>query len=540
MSGYNFNVTKILDTEVLIVGAGNAGLMAATAAAEKGAKVTVIEKEDSINLMRVGLAGVGTNAQKRAGITINKYDLVEYLAAFAQHNVDEDLIYHWANHSAEAVNWVEDNILKPHGAHLRSEPDAMLTSSAYEAFPTENDPTVDDKTFTFYGEWIQEKVKEMGVTLKFKTPLVQLIKGSDGVQGVIVHDLTSNEYWQIKVSKGVILATGGYSANTELLKKWNPVALKKNVYNDSPRNDGAGIVSALDVGAIKDEEPAHCIFDRGLVPVGTKTEDMYVQTATYKDWLWLGSHPLLKVNLRGQRFSNESVPYQFIVNAASKQPGYLYAMIWDDNYGEYAKQFHMLGCARVGFPGYMASSEKLMEDTEQYVKKGLVVKADSIEELAKKLHLPVENLKITVKRNNHLVVDNFDKDFGKEPYRLTPVDKKPFYGCILGGRILCTNDGLRVNKKMQVLNSNYEPIRHLYAAGNDSGGFFFGSYPDRVPGLAASHAQTFGRLAGQAATEELDTAKSVKTSPAEKENEKTKVTQSLKPGTDATTGPSES
>lgn len=501
MDSKQFNVAKTLETEVLVVGAGNGGLMAAAAAAEKGAKVTVIEKEDTINLMRVGLAGVGTNAQKRAGTAINKYDLVEYLAAFAQHNVDEGLIYHWANHSAEAVNWVEDNILKPHGAHLRSEPDAMVTSPAYKGFPTENDPTIDDKTFAFYGQWFQEKVEEMGVDLKFKTPLVQLTEADGTVTGAIAQDLASGDYVEIKATKGVILATGGYSANKELLKKWNPTALKKNVFNDSPRNDGAGIVSAMNVGAIKDEEPAHCIFDRGLVPVGTKTEDMYVQTATYEDWLWLGSHPLLKVNLRGERFSNESVPYQFIVNAASKQPGYLYAMIWDDDYGEYAKQFHMLGCARVGFPGYMASAEKLMEDTEQYVKKGLVVKADTIEELAEKLQLPVENLKKTVARNNQLVVDNIDKDFGKEAYRLTPVEKKPFYGCILGGRVLCTNDGLRVNKQMQVLNADYDPIAHLYAAGNDSGGFFFGSYPDRVPGLAASHAQTFGRLAGQAAAD---------------------------------------
>lgn len=497
----DIDVKRTLNTEVLVIGAGNAGMMAAAAAAEKQAQVTVIEKEDSINLLRLGLGGVGTNAQKRAGLTINKYDLVEYLASFAQHNVDEGLIYHWANHSAEAVNWVEDNILKPHGAHLRSEPDAMVTSSAYTGFPTENDPTIDDKTFASYGQWFQEKVESMGVNLRFKTALIKLLTINGQVSGAIVKDLSNGEYIQINASKGVILCTGGYSANKQLLKEWNPLALKKNVYNDSPRSNGAGITSALNIGAIKDEEPAECIFDRGLVPIGTKTDDMYVQTATYKDWLWLGSHPLLKLNMRGQRFANESVPYQFIVNAASKQPGYLYAMIWDDNFDEYAKQFHMVGCARVGFPGYMASAEKLREDTQQYVDKGLVVKADTIEELTQHLQLPVANVEASVKRNNELVNDNIDKDFGKEAYRLTSVNKKPYYGCILGGRILCTFDGLRINKQMEVMDNQYHAIPHLYAAGNDSGGFFFGSYPDRVPGLAASHAQTFGRLAGQQAAQ---------------------------------------
>lgn len=166
-------------------------------------------------------------------------------------------------------------------------------------------------------------------------------------------DLVKDEYYQIKAKKGVILTTGGYSANVDLFKEWNPLSLKKNVYNDSPRSNGAGITSALNVGAIRDEEPTETIFDRGLVPVGKKTEDMYYQTATYDHWLWIGSYPFLKVNLRGERFANESVPYQFIVNAAAKETGYLYAMIWDDDYVETLEKVHMLGCARYGFPGYM-------------------------------------------------------------------------------------------------------------------------------------------------------------------------------------------
>ncbi|MHC3377962.1 FAD-dependent oxidoreductase [Ligilactobacillus equi] len=293
------DVKKTIETDVLVVGAGNAGMMAAASAAENGAKVTIIEKEASINLMRVGLAAVGTNAQKAAGITINKYDLVEHLAAFAQHNVDESLLYEWADNSAEAINWVEDNVLKPHGAHLRPESDAMVTGSAYKGFPTENDPTFDDKSFASYGQWFEEKVRDMGVNLIFKTALVELIKDGDIVTGVIAKDLDADEFVEYKVAKGVILCTGGYLANEELLAKWNPLSLKKNVYNDSPRSNGAGITTALNIGAIKDEQPAETIFDRGLVPVGTKTEDMFVHTATYDDWLWLGSHPLLKVNLRG-------------------------------------------------------------------------------------------------------------------------------------------------------------------------------------------------------------------------------------------------
>ncbi|MGZ1328448.1 FAD-binding protein [Lactobacillus delbrueckii subsp. bulgaricus] len=82
-------------------------------------------------------------------------------------------------------------------------------------------------------------------------------------------------------------------------------------------------------------------------------------------------------------------------------------------------------------------------------------------------------------------------DYIKEAYRITPIKKKPYYGCILGGRILCTFDGLRINTKMEVLDENHDPIPGLYAAGNDAGGFFWGSYNDRVPGLAASYAHVW-------------------------------------------------
>ena len=218
-------------------------------------------------------------------------------------------------------------------------------------------------------------------------------------------DLVKDEYYQIKAKKGVVLTTGSYSVNVDLLKEWNPLSLKKNVYNDSPRSNGAGITSALNVGAIRDEEPAETIFDRGLVPVGKKTEDMYYQTATYNHWLWIGSYPFLKVNLCGERFANESVPYQFIVNAAAKELGYLYAMIWDDNYAEALEKVHMLGCARYGFPGYMKDKEAFVADTEQHVKDGLVVKADTLEELAEKLNLPADKLKEAVANNNQAVIE---------------------------------------------------------------------------------------------------------------------------------------
>lgn len=497
----NIKIENKVDTDVLVVGAGNAGMMAASAAKEKGSNVILIEKEEKIALMRWEIAAIDANSQKRVGTKIDKHELVEYLAAFAHHNVDENLLNEWADNSAETVNWWEDKLLKPHGAHLRSEPDAMVTSRIYKGFPTESEPTIDDKSYQPYGDWFLQYVKDHGIDLRFKTSLVKLIKKSDTVTGAVVRDLNKNEDYEIDAKKGVILCTGGYSANKKLLQKWNPKALKENVYNDSPRNNGAGITAALNIGAMRDSQPASIIFDRGLVKPGVKTDDMYYQTETYDNWLWIGSYPFLKLNLRGQRFSNESIPYQFIVNAASKEPGYLYAMIWDANYLERLEKFHMLGCAKFGFPGYMKDKNAFKNNVEENMKNGYIVKADTIEELANKLHLPSDNVQKEVNQVNHDYVLHYDSKFGKEYYRTSPIDKPPYYGCILGGRLLATFDGLRVNQRMEVLDKKFNPIKHLFTAGNDSGGFFWDAYPDRVPGLAASHAVTFGRLAGKFAAE---------------------------------------
>ena len=99
-----------------------------------------------------------------------------------------------------------------------------------------------------------------------------------------------------------------------------------------------------------------------------------------------------------------------------------------------------------------------------------------------------------------------DEDFGKESYRLLPIDRPPYRAVTLGGQLLCTLDGLRINEKMQALDQAGEVIEGLYAGGNDSGGFFCNSYPELVVGIAMGRTFTFARLAGEnmAAAESVD------------------------------------
>ena len=489
--------------DVIIAGASNSGGMAACAAAEKGAKVLLIDKMgDSKYLYRSAIAAVDSNAQKKAGIKIDKAKLINFLTLFAQSNVDQRLLWKWVNNSAETVNWLEDNVLKPNGGHIMAQPDAGYETLINTAFPVENViANADDTDWAHYGSWVINKAHELGVTLQYNTKLEDLITDDEGkVIGIVASDRQSGQKTEYYANKGVIICTGGYGGNKRLMAKWNPFGLKKNVYSDGPRDDGSGILAGLKVGADRDEEPAETIFDRGGVKVGTNAEDHYVVDYRGFGYFWLGSYPFLKVNLQGERFGNESEPYQFDINSAAKQPGYLEAVIWNEEIMNHLDQFHTLGCSRLNWPG-IYDTEGAKAEVQRRLDDGTAQKADSIEKLAVKLQLPEKNLVRSVERYNQLCQSKQDSDFGKEPYRMFPIEKGPYYGIILGGRLLATLDGLRINTNMQVIDKKGNAIPHLYAAGNASGGFFWGSYPDRVPGLACSRAQTFGRLAGKNAAD---------------------------------------
>lgn len=127
---------------------------------------------------------------------------------------------------------------------------------------------------------------------------------------------------------------------------------------------------------------------------------------------------------------------------------------------------------------------------------GFIQKADTLEEPAEKLKLPTDTFVATVERYNELCAKGEDEDFGKESYRMLPLENPPYYGCRQGSSILCTLDGLRINTKMQVLDTEGNPIEGLYAAGNCSGGFFAHNYPEYIVGVAIGRTLTEGYLLG--------------------------------------------
>ncbi|MCC8103212.1 MAG: FAD-dependent oxidoreductase [Clostridiales bacterium] len=500
-------ILETVNTEVLVVGAGNAGLMTAARAAGNGANVLVIEKSISSMNERHWLGAVGTEEADAANIDIDKNKLAAELCRYASHRCDESLIRLWINHSGEAIDWYY-SIVKQYNPDVSLHMEWDVGQGGHDTYyvPPVMHNFQDNTEENYYSEAtasyglssLTSYALDNGAEIRYETPLVKLEQNSDGrVTGAIAQN-PDGSYIRINASKGVALCCGGYAYNKEMLAALNPDAYLSTVEADaSSLNTGDGIKAAMWIGADKDPDPTAMLFDRGVIAPGETSDGNWDKSGYFH----LGSQPWLKVNLNGKRFCNESVPYDFILHAAYMEPGHLYNTIYDSNWMEQVKQFQQIGCARIEPSESGGKLQIFSYEAEQGLlggleEAGLIQSADTLEELAEKLNIPVDTFVATVERYNELCEKGEDEDFGKEAYRLLPVNTPPYYGCRQGASLLCTLDGLRINTEMQVLDSDGSPIEGLYAAGDCSGGFFAHNYPEYIVGVAVGRTLTEGYLLG--------------------------------------------
>lgn len=502
-------ITETVDTEILVVGAGNAGLMAAARASSHGAKVTVIEKGFASTTERHWIGAVGTTAAKEAGVEVDKDKLVAELCKYASHRCDERLIRQWVNHSGEAVDWYHE-VVKTYNPDVKLHMEWDLGHGDHDTYygPATMHNFQDDipehdysSDTAHYGlSSLTAKVLDNGGDIRYEHSLVKLEQNAEGrVTGVIARK-GDGSYVRIQASKGIVLCCGGYAYNKAMFAALNPMAYTSTVQADATTLDtGDGILAAMRIGADKDPSPTAMLFDRGTIPPGALSNGDWTRSGYFH----LGSQPWLKVNVRGERFCNESVPYDFILHAAYMEPDHLYNTIYDNTWMEQIAQFKQIGCARIipsesGGKLQIFSPEVEVGLLMAMEQAGFIQRADTLEELAEKLQIPVDTFMATVTRYNELCKAGKDEDFGKEASRLLPIETAPFFGCRQGASLLCTLDGLRINTKMQVLDTNSNVIEGLYAAGDCSGGFFANNYPEYIVGVAVGRTLTQGYLVGDA------------------------------------------
>ena len=495
------DIAKTVTTDILVIGCGTGGMFAVASAAENDGKVIGIDRFSTGTGIRGDLGAIDSRYQKQAGTKIDKFDYIAMATRYAGGHVKQELIKLWADNSGETINWLGDR-LKEHGIDLMNEAGDEGTFVRYKDFATGHSPQkVVGNDGKVMNEILYKYAESKGARFDYSTTMVKLEKKNGRVTGCIARD-GDGKYVRYIAKKGTVVATGGYARNypmMQALQPWNLRVVSRT--GAMPGATGSGIKACLWVGAKMDETHCAMKFDRAALKPDQKAGLDTVKAGTAK-MFWMGSQPWLKVNSFGERFINESGTYENPLHADEYNKDHCHYSIFDSNWVPYTKQFKMHGCSRLwpfsngAEPNHMYT-EMRDKVLPSLVKDGFAFKADSIEELARKLGLPADQLKKTVDRYNKLAYKGVDEDFGKEKHRLTPVDKPPFYGVKNSGWLLCTLDGIVINKNLNACDENGDAIPGLYVIGNDSGSYFANEYPNLSTGMACGRTVTFGRVIGR-------------------------------------------
>ena len=507
-------ITETVDTDILIVGAGNGGMFAAAYAAANGLNFRVIEQNANVQDTRHWYGAVDSAAAKEAGEpATDKAKLLSEISRYASGKCDQRVVKTWINESAAMHDFMRSILEDKYGWVCD------FTSGSEAAWPAENAEHNTDYLYPVQehnymasesasglprNELLLQYIQELGYDVDFKTSLAKLEKNSDGrITGIIAQSTEDDHFIRYNANKGVLLACGGFPGNPYMMEQLDPLGTSvTTACSYSPADKGYGIRAAVWAGANLDKEAAPMLFDRGVVAPGV--DGGYVDSDTafggkafpgtvgqYNP----GSQPFLKVNRNGERFANESCPYNDIVYAAAHQPGRVYAQICDANILEDAKRFHTIGCSAQTRNG----GEKYIQGKmDEAIEAGALFKCDTLDELADKMGFTgaaKDTFLATVDRYNELYDKQNDEDFGKPAYRLSAIRTAPFYGCWLGASLLTTEQGIAINEKGQALDTNNQPMAGLYITGDMSGSFFANNYPCLMAGVAMGRTLTYAMKA---------------------------------------------
>lgn len=484
-------IKETFEAEVVVVGAGISGCVAAMSAAEAGLSTIVLQKTDKVLNYASGVGSYDCAEQIANGAT-EKYDVRALISEWMRHSMnipDRSFIELWRTRSGKDMDWLYST-LKDSGIDdpvwdWSEDIPLMSTYNMIDAMPL-----------------LAQKAADKGVDFHFSTPAIQLVRGEDNKSGRVTAVIAQNsdgDYLKFTASKGVLLCAGDYGNEPEIRKEYLPHAEGFASAYPQNVNTGDGLKMGVWIGAAMDQGP-HC------------TNIHYDLIDGTLDQTFGSAIPWLRVNSEGNRFSNEDVEYDYVPLQDARQPERIHFDIFDSDFDEYYPK--MGGGLYRGWPtpelcspvfkeylderGFDYSS---MSDyaiiLEAGVQLGTICRGDTIEELADQLGIPAASLSSTVKRYNELAEKGEDEDYGKPAEILFPIEKAPFYGIRKQAYILSCLNGLTINDKAQVLDEKDEVIEGLYACGINSGGQWFAGLlqPMNIPGLPAARSVITARIA---------------------------------------------
>jgi hypothetical protein len=495
------DITETIKADVIVVGAGTGGLCCANAAAENGLKVVLI----SASAEPVGRGGsnfaFNSRTTKAAGIDLDIRKIYKERMKEAAHRIDEDKWWLFAERSGEAMDWLTDKMeaagYETHLENICPDPDDVM-----KTYPGTHGWTGDDIEKGAMGQPLVVKVlaqtaADSGVDLHYNVTAEQLVREDEGtgrVSAVIAKD-SSDSYVKYVGTKGVVLATGDYTMDNEMLTEYCEWAsgLQGGVYT------GQGHKMAMWVGAAwqKTVPAAPMLFNLSGI-IGTAPEGP------------MKAHSGLVVNKLGKRYGTEDTLSAIAGVSQMREPDMVSAAVWDSGYAQSAAPW--LG-VNYGDPETdpaiaIATWDALAEIGSVSLFPGMpeitIAKAETLAELAETLQIDSGGLSATVDVYNSYCESGKDEQYHKRGELLFPVKTAPFYGCASEPWLLIATGGLRTNTNMKVLDTEDLVIEGLYAVGTIIGDMDANVYDFVFPGFnLGCNCITFGYLVGQSLAESM-------------------------------------
>jgi fumarate reductase flavoprotein subunit len=486
-----------LDADVVIVGGGLSGLSAGLTAVEHGVKkVVIFEKLPGVGgagSYPEGSLGLGTRYQKENNLPYKSVD--EAFAKATEFN-------HWRLHaslvrtllasSAKTIDWVQDHGITFRGIRTVYPPEKSLgTWHLYNGGAAR-------VVHVFYKEFIKR-----GGVVYTETPVKKLLTENGKVTGVVAERAWDGTVFTAKAKGGVVLATGGFETNQEMLKKYvtdiNAEGMLERVMRRGPPLDGrngdginmaAGLGAKLEGMATLAGNSPYLDNDPPIFQFNGPDHLKQMRCALAQPFLW--------VNYQGERFFNESQGSSFtdVYNVLTANRGVMFSI-----FDESMKQKMISEGPVTPFNAIVVVGQKMTaldEGLEKGYAGGYAFKGNTLEELAAKIKVKPEMLKASIAKVNQYTEMKRDPDWGRKPEHLFKfASTGPFYALKGIRAFFLTLGGVRVNENMQAENKDGDVIPGLYVAGQDIGGMYDSTYDLLLEGSASSFALTSGRLAAE-------------------------------------------
>ena len=496
------DIAETKDYDVVIVGAGLAGLSAAEAASRCGASVAVLERTDQFQMRGVDVGHLGSkwhqeNSDPEAVPTPQMASKLLHL--WSHQTTNYNLINTWATKSGHVFDHIEE-VCAERGVSMVH---ALSGTAKYGWYTLPERWRIYEDAVSFVrgdevgtarpdgrecnynlGEVLYNASVDNGAEFVFNTHAEQLVgDAASGITGVIA-TAEDGSHIQFNAAKGVILATGDICGNQEMIDAFAPICNRPdaNIYTPAGGNTGDAILMTCWAGGTYSKSPA-----APMVHQFTLSSYSFNLTSFIMSWL--------AVNENGERYGAE-LPFEpYLTNARMNTPHNRAWSIFDADYATYVQQ---------QWPTkYEAWLDGIEEEMEKRIESGELFKADTLEDLADQLGIPADKFAATVERYNSMYDAGEDSDFDVPAQFLSKIQTAPFYATPLVCSVLTIPFGIHVNDDSQACTADDEPIAGLYAVGNAQGDFFGVDYPVHCPGISHGRCVTFGQIVGEAVATDI-------------------------------------